>query len=129
MPLVKVYLKNREGIDKKGIALSLRTIMQNVLNVPLQDGPVTFLEIEASNWFMPEGWEEEMVFVEILMFPGRKKETKARLFSEIANALSQSLSISKNSIITTLHEPNLDNWGIRGGKQASSVGVGFKLDV
>jgi phenylpyruvate tautomerase PptA (4-oxalocrotonate tautomerase family) len=129
MPLVKIYLKNRVAIDKKGIANSLRVIMQQVLHVPLQDGPVTFLEIEDSNWFMPEGWDEEFVFVEVLMFPGRKKETKEILISEFADALSQFLSISKNSIITTLHEPILDNWGIRGGKQASSVGINFDLDV
>ncbi|MCM3160818.1 tautomerase family protein [Metabacillus litoralis] len=129
MPLVKIYLKNRVAIDKKGIANSLRVIMQQVLHVPLQDGPVTFLEIEDSNWFMPEGWDDEFVFVEVLMFPGRKKETKETLISEFADTLSQFLNISKNSIITTLHEPNLDNWGIRGGKQASSVGINFDLDV
>ncbi|MBM7602454.1 4-oxalocrotonate tautomerase family enzyme [Metabacillus crassostreae] len=129
MPLVKVYLKNRIGIDKQGIAFSLRNIMQKVLHVPLQDGPVMFLEIEESNWFMPEGWDEEFVFVEVLMFPGRKKETKETLIVEFAAAISQSLNISKNSIITTLHEPNLDHWGIRGGKQASSVGINVDLEV
>ncbi|WP_175639156.1 tautomerase family protein [Metabacillus schmidteae] len=129
MPLVKVYLKNREDIDKHGIANSLRNIMQKILHVPVQDGPVTFLEIDASSWFMPEGWEEEFVFVEVLMFPGRKKETKEKLITEFANALSHSLNISKDSVITTLHEPSLDNWGIRGGKQASSTGISFNLEV
>ncbi|WP_088103168.1 tautomerase family protein [Halalkalibacter urbisdiaboli] len=129
MPLVKVFLKNRQGIDKRGIALNLRNIMQNVLNVPKQDGPVTFLEIDSANWFMPEGWEEEMVFVEVVMFPGRKKETKEKLIKEFADVLSESLSISKSSIITTLHEPSLDNWGIRGGEQASNVGINFNLDA
>ncbi|MGQ4668470.1 tautomerase family protein [Metabacillus halosaccharovorans] len=129
MPLVKIYLKSRKDIDKKSIAHNLRKIMQNVLNVPQQDGPVTFLEIESANWFMPEGWEEEMVFVEVLMFPGRKEETKERLIEEFAGELSKALSISKNSIITTLHEPSLENWGIKGGKQASKSGISFKLDV
>ncbi len=78
---------------------------------------------------MPEGWEEEMVFVEVLMFPGRKEETKEKLIEEFAEELSTVLSISKNSIITTLHEPSLDNWGIRGGKQAAKEGIKFKLDV
>ncbi len=129
MPLVKVYMKSRQDIDKKGIAHSLRDKLQTILKVPKQDGPVTFLEIDSANWFMPEGWEEEMVFVEILIFSGRKRETKERLINEFAEVLSQSLSISTNSIITTIHEPTLDNWGIRGGKQASSIGIPFHLDV
>lgn len=37
MPLVKIYLKRRQIIDKKSIVHNLRNIMQKVLNVPKQD--------------------------------------------------------------------------------------------
>jgi phenylpyruvate tautomerase PptA (4-oxalocrotonate tautomerase family) len=28
-----------------------------------------------------------------------------------------------------LHEPSLDNWGVAGGKPASEVDLGFKIEV
>ena len=99
------------------------------IHTPADDGPVKFIELTEDNWFMPPGWPETKTFIEILMFPGRKQETKAQLLLEIAAQLSQLLQIEKTDVFITLHEPHLDNWGIAGGKQASQIGVGFKLDV
>lgn len=88
-----------------------------------------FFEISDDNWFMPPGWSEKKTFIEILMFPGRKRKSKERLLSEIASQLSQLLDIRKTDVVITLHEPHLDNWGIAGGKQASQIDIGFMLDV
>lgn len=129
MPVVKIYLKKRNGIDKKLIAFTVREILKDVFKVPANDGPVKFFEIDESDWFMPDGWEEEKVFIELLILPGRKKETKAKLLKEITEQVSNILKIDKNAIIITLHEPSPDNWGFKGGQQASQIGVTFKLDV
>ncbi|MFD0771691.1 4-oxalocrotonate tautomerase family protein [Bacillus sp. CGMCC 1.60114] len=85
--------------------------------------------MDESDWFMPDGWEEEKVFIEFLILPGRKKETKAKLLKEITEQVSNILKIDKNAIIITLHELSLDNWGFKGGQQASQIGVTFRLDV
>lgn len=39
------------------------------------------------------------------------------------------MNVKQSDVLITLQEPHLDNWGIAGGKQASQIGVGFKLDV
>ena len=40
-----------------------------------------------------------------------------------------SLGIDANDITIVLHEVPLDNWGIRGGKPASEVDLGFNVNV
>ncbi|NHN35231.1 tautomerase family protein [Paenibacillus agricola] len=105
MPFVKIYLKKRGDINKLVIASTMRTIMQDVIKTPIEDGPVKFFEISEDNWFMPPGWSENKTFVEILMFPGRKQETKEKLLLEVVIQLSQLLNIDKSDVVITLHEP------------------------
>lgn len=92
------------------IAFTVREILKNVFKVPANDGPVKFFEINEKDCFIPDGWEKEKVFIELLILPGRKKETKAKLLKEITEQVSNILKINKNAIIITIHEPLLDNW-------------------
>jgi phenylpyruvate tautomerase PptA (4-oxalocrotonate tautomerase family) len=39
------------------------------------------------------------------------------------------LGIQATDIFIVLHEPPLENWGIRGGVPASEVDLGFNLKV
>ncbi len=32
-------------------------------------------------------------------------------------------------VLVVIHEPPLENWGVRGGQAASDLQLGFKLDV
>lgn len=43
--------------------------------------------------------------------------------------LGRDPGIEGNDIMIVLHEVPLENWGIRGGKPASEVDLGFKVDV
>lgn len=129
MPFVKIYLKKREGIDKSTIANTLREIMHDIIKTPIDDGPVMFFDISEDNWYLPANWSENKTFVEILMYPGRRRESKERLMLEIARRVAGLLRIDQSDVVITLLEPPLDNWGIAGGQQASQIGVDFKLDV
>lgn len=129
MPLVKIYMAQRSGTDRAGLATALRQVFQEILGAPAEDGPVMFFELDPSNWHMPAGWPEGKIFVEITLYPGRTRETKERLLAAVAQAVAAALDVPVTYPLITLHEPPLDNWGIRGGKQASQIGVGFKLDV
>ncbi|MEH7051413.1 tautomerase family protein [Bacillus pseudomycoides] len=98
---------------KKLIAFTVREILKDVFKVPANDGPVKYFEINENDWFIPDGWKKEKVFIELLILPGRKKETKAKLLKEITEQVSNILKINKNAIIITIHEPLLDNWGLK----------------
>jgi phenylpyruvate tautomerase PptA (4-oxalocrotonate tautomerase family) len=39
------------------------------------------------------------------------------------------LGVDANDITIVLHEVALDNWGIRGGRPASEVDLGFEVGV
>jgi phenylpyruvate tautomerase PptA (4-oxalocrotonate tautomerase family) len=39
------------------------------------------------------------------------------------------LGVAPADVFVVLHEPPLDNWGIRGGQMASEVDVGFEIQV
>lgn len=66
--------------------------------------------------------------MEITLFAGRSLEAKRALYREIVERLGR-FGVAANDITIVLHEVALDNWGIRGGKPASEVDLGFKVDV
>jgi hypothetical protein len=43
--------------------------------------------------------------------------------------LGHNPGIDGYDIMIVLLEPSLDNWGIRGGRPASEVDLGFKIDI
>jgi phenylpyruvate tautomerase PptA (4-oxalocrotonate tautomerase family) len=67
--------------------------------------------------------------VSITAFSGRSREAKRALFEAIARNLAASPGIDENDLLVTANDLPLDNWGIRGGKQASDLDLGFKIDV
>jgi phenylpyruvate tautomerase PptA (4-oxalocrotonate tautomerase family) len=68
-------------------------------------------------------------FVSVTAFSGRSREAKRTLFAAIARNLAASPGIDGNDLLITVNDFPLDNWGIRGGKQASDLDLGFKIDV
>jgi phenylpyruvate tautomerase PptA (4-oxalocrotonate tautomerase family) len=66
--------------------------------------------------------------VEILLFPGRSLEAKRNLYQGIVKRFG-ALGIAPEDVFIVVHEPPLDNWGIRGGQPASELELGFKVDV
>ncbi len=43
--------------------------------------------------------------------------------------LERAAGVDPMRTLIVLHEPPLENWGIRGGKAATDVQIGFKVDV
>jgi phenylpyruvate tautomerase PptA (4-oxalocrotonate tautomerase family) len=43
--------------------------------------------------------------------------------------LEKALGIQGTDIMIVINEPPLENWGVAGGKPASEVDFGFKIDV
>jgi phenylpyruvate tautomerase PptA (4-oxalocrotonate tautomerase family) len=81
----------------------------------------------------PEHFESRhgagFTLVEATVFPGRSREAKRLLFAAIARNLAAAAGVDPAKLLIVLHEPPLECWGVRGGKPASEVSLGFKLDV
>jgi phenylpyruvate tautomerase PptA (4-oxalocrotonate tautomerase family) len=63
------------------------------------------------------------------MFKGRSFEAKKALYAAIVRNLEANPGIPGGDVSIVIHEPPLENWGIRGGKPASEVDLGFNIYV
>ena len=77
---------------------------------------------------MPPDKGENYTLVEITLFASRSLQAKRGLYQAIVKRF-EALGIAAPDVIIVLNEVPLDNWGIRGGKPASEVDLGFKVNV
>lgn len=130
MPLVKVDMRIGQSADyKKAIVKSIHQALMDVFKTKESDNMVRIGEYEGDHFYTAEYMSAKAVFIEMIVFPGRTKETKKQLFKVIVDNLSEKPGIDPKDVLIVLQEPSKDNWGIRGGQQASAIELGFKTDV
>ena len=56
------------------------------------------------------------------------RQAKRRLYQALVRNLGE-LGVAPADVFVVLHEPPMDNWGIRGGQMASEVDLGFEVGV
>lgn len=66
--------------------------------------------------------------VTIDCFAGRSRDAKRRLYSEIVDRLAP-FGIPRGDVAITLRESATENWGIRGGRAACDLDLGFAIEV
>ncbi|OYT93824.1 MAG: tautomerase family protein [Burkholderiales bacterium PBB3] len=71
---------------------------------------------------------ERYTVVTVTAFSGRSLDAKRNLYRAIVERLD-TLGIPPNHVKIILNEVPQDNWGLRGGKPASEVELGFTVDV
>ena len=101
---------------------------REALKVPEDDRQIRYIEHTPEHFAVPPGKSENYTFVEIILFPGRSVEAKKELYQSIVRRFG-ALGVSPSDVLIVLHEPPLENWGIRGGVPASEVDLGFNLNV
>ncbi len=69
---------------------------------------------------------KRFTLIEITAFKGRTLDAKKALYAATVRNLDNSPGIGGDDIIIVLHEPPLENWGVRGGRAASEVDLGFR---
>jgi phenylpyruvate tautomerase PptA (4-oxalocrotonate tautomerase family) len=130
MPLVKVSLREGKSPDyKRAVLDGIHVALVEAFVIPDHDRHQQIYELDKDNFEIPLTKSNNFVVVEIIAFQGRSFEAKKKLYSAIIRNLSNSPGITGDDILIILHEPPNENWGIHGGKPASEVDVGFKIDV
>jgi phenylpyruvate tautomerase PptA (4-oxalocrotonate tautomerase family) len=97
------------------------------LMLPEEDKQIRYVEHKPEHFPVPPGKTENYTFVEYQLFPGRSLEAKRKLYQGIVQRFGE-LGIEPSDIIIVLHEPPLENWGIR-GLPASEVKLGVNLNI
>ncbi len=127
MPLVHVHLRaGRTAAQKKALLDGIHAAFVEAFKLPPAD------RNQLVHEYAPEDFEarygNDAVFVEGTVFPGRSVDAKRRLYRLLVENLEQA-GVPRDRVLTVLHEPPLENWGIRGGQAANDVQLGFKTDV
>jgi phenylpyruvate tautomerase PptA (4-oxalocrotonate tautomerase family) len=127
MPLVCIDIRKGHSPKYKRVILDgVHAALIEGFKIPDRDRQQILREHSPEDF---EGRGAAPTMVSITAFSGRSREAKLALFEAIARNLAASPGIDENDLLVTVNDLPLDNWGIRGGKQASDLDLGFKIDV
>jgi 4-oxalocrotonate tautomerase family enzyme len=128
MPIVHIHLlRGRPAGELKAIVEGTHAALVEAFKIPEQDRNLLLHQHEPDSFQSAKG--PQYTLIEITALPGRSAEAKRRLFAAIVANLERSPGIPREKVMIVIHEPPLTNWGIRGGKPATDVDLGFKLEV
>lgn len=128
MPIVKIDVtRSRSPHEIEAIINAVYQSQLLAFKLPEDDKQIRYVEHPRHCFPIPPGKTENYTVIEFSIFPGRSVDAKRRLYAELAARLG-ALGIQPADMIVVLHEPSLDNWGVR-GKPASEVDLGINLNV
>lgn len=129
MPLVRIEVREgRLPSEKQALLEAVHSALVEALKIPEHDRTQRLHELPADCFEFPPDKTEMFTLVEVTMFRGRSLEAKKRLYGAIVRNL-RGLGIGPRDVFVVLHDPPMENWGIRGGVPASEVDLGFKVNV
>jgi phenylpyruvate tautomerase PptA (4-oxalocrotonate tautomerase family) len=129
MPLVTVTIMEGKTTEfKKSILDAIHSSLMTAFKIPDRDRNQRIVEIKSGDLECPSENPDSFITIEMTVFPGRSLQTKKALYREIVSRLGI-LGVQGHDILIVLNEPQLDNWGIRGGHPASEVDIGFDINV
>ena len=129
MPLVRIEVLGERTASERGALFdAVHDALVEVFRVPDDDRTQRLIEHEAGRFEIPPGGSDRYTLIEITAFPGRSLHAKRRLYRAIVRNLAR-LGVPEQDVMTVLLEPPLEDGGIRGGRSADEVDLGFELDV
>jgi phenylpyruvate tautomerase PptA (4-oxalocrotonate tautomerase family) len=125
MPLVTISLyKGKTAEIKKKINDAVHEALVQHFKIKDWDYNHKIMEYDRADWILPQGRSDQYLLIEICVFPGRSKETKKKLYTEIVNRLHE-IGIPKDDVFIMLIEQPMENWALRGGLCADEIDLGY----
>ena len=129
MPEVRIEVREgRSATEKKALLEAAHSALVEALRIPEHDRIQRLYELPAECFEIPPDKTEAFTLIEVTMFPGRSLDAKRALYQALVRNLGE-LGVAPNDVFVILHEPPMENWGIRGGMPASEVDLGFEVNV
>lgn len=130
MPTVKIEIrKGKSKTYKKAVLDGVHDALVESIKIPNHDRFQRIYELDEEDFEVPENRTDKVTLIQIVMFEGRSFEAKKLLYNAINRKLAENPGIDGDDITIVLIESPLENWGVRGGKPASEVDLGFNVDV
>jgi phenylpyruvate tautomerase PptA (4-oxalocrotonate tautomerase family) len=129
MPLVRIeVVGTRSPSERKGLFEAIHAALVEAFGIPEDDRTQRLIEHEPGAFEVPPGDSDRYTLVEITAFAGRSTTAKRALYQAIVRNLGE-VRIPPEDVSIVLHEEELENWGIRGGRSADEVDLGFDVNV
>lgn len=98
--------------------------------IPVEDRCVRIVTHEPHRFICsPKRTQPELyTVITVTAFSGRSLDAKRHLYRSIVERLAE-LGIPPDHVKIILNEVPRENWGLGGGKPASEIKLGFKVDV
>jgi phenylpyruvate tautomerase PptA (4-oxalocrotonate tautomerase family) len=129
MPLVRMeIIRGRSLAERKRLLDGVHDALVEAFGIPDDDRTQRMIEHDPENFEIPPGSGERYTLIEITAFPGRSPTAKRHLYQALVHNLGAA-GVPASDISVVLHEPPMENWGIRGGKPASEVDLGFRVEI
>ncbi|WP_434512840.1 tautomerase family protein [Desulfitobacterium sp. AusDCA] len=122
-------MKERSAVYKKAILDGVHSALVEAFKIPDYDRNQRLYELDAEHFEFPDTKTDQYTLIELTVFKGRSLEAKRLLYSAIVRNLQNNPGIKGDDITIVLHEPPMENWGVKCGKPANEVDLGFKVDV
>lgn len=129
MPVVQISVREgRSESEKKAFLEAVASALFEAIKVPDGHRISRLTEFKKADFQIPDSSADSFTLVEITLFPGRTLDAKRALYQCIVANL-EALGVAPQDVHIVLYEPPLENWGVKGGKPASEVDMGYKLNV
>jgi Tautomerase enzyme. len=129
MPIVRIEIREGKSPEYKSAVLDgVHAALVESFRIPDWDRVQLLYELPAAK-FEAGRKSDNVTIVTIMAFAGRSRDAKKKLYKGIVDRLAVSPGISGDDITIVLLEQPLEDWGVRGGKPADEVDLGFKVDV
>ena len=129
MPNVRIEVKRGwVGTRRAAFLEAVHAAMVETIRIPEHDRTLRLIEHDQDAFATPPESGEHYTLVEITLFAGRSMEAKRKLYEAIVGKLS-AFGVPPMDIKIVLIEVPLENWGVRGGKPASEIDLGFEVKV
>jgi phenylpyruvate tautomerase PptA (4-oxalocrotonate tautomerase family) len=114
VPHVKIeILKGRPPEQRRRLLQAVHDAVVQAFEIPDDDRIQRIVEHEPENFEIPAGSSAGYTLIEITAFPGRSADAKRALYRALVERLGE-LQIDPLDVSVVLHEPPLENWGLRG---------------
>ena len=129
MPDVLIEVKGRWLGDRKQAFIdAIHKADVEALRIPVNDRVIRVIEHDLDNFATPPDKGDRYTRIEMMMFAGRSTAAKQALYRAIVRNL-EPFGVPGDDIKIVLVEVPLENWGIRGGRSARDIDLGFEVNV
>jgi 4-oxalocrotonate tautomerase family enzyme len=130
MPIVRVEIyKGFDTTYKQKILDGVHKALVDSFKILDSDRNQLIYEFDDAHFERSAGKSRSFIIIGITAFKGRSREAKRMLYQKVIENLKVSPGIQPNDIMIIINEPEMVNWGIRGGKCADETDLGFNVNV